>query len=583
MATTINGTLHHQDSASDTSSTSSAEPLDVNADDGWEDAEPDVENLEVKDFYSDETFPTAHAMLNNARKVHSLDFRGVQKSLGLDFYESIKLVNYIRSSAFSGVRLQTDNITSKKQFAEERYLQPSLPDDALLFCLDELEDEDTPLTNGSASGLGENDPRAKIVELEEQLQRLQTQFAEYRTTVQKALDERWDAAPATSTFANTAPNVTECNGGNDASRRAADDEAGYFDSYSFNEIHETMLRDTIRTNAYRDFIYSNKNLFVNKTVLDVGCGTGILSMFCAKAGATNVYAVDNSGIIDKARVVVHANGLQDKITCIRGKIEEVTLPLPPGGKVDIIVSEWMGYCLLYEAMLPSVLWARDRYLAPDGLMIPGYCTINMALVSDPDFVDERVGAWKDVYGFDMDAMTEGIYDEVVIRQQKPETLVSSESSADGKVEVLKILDLYTCVVNDLSFTAPLTLRLSKDIDSLDGFVTWFDCFFLPRDTPFTTALGRRLVTSLKPDKPTDGGVEVVLSTSPRTPQTHWFNGLLLIDRTKGKKQCAELKNGQVIKVEVGFAKGKQSPRALDVSVAWEVEGGEKGRQTWVLK
>ena len=52
---------------------------------------------------------------------------------------------------------------------------------------------------------------------------------------------------------------------------------------------------------------------------------------------------------------------------MRGKIEEVVLPVD---KVDIIVSEWMGYCLLYEAMLDSVLYARDKYLAPDGLSKP---------------------------------------------------------------------------------------------------------------------------------------------------------------------------------------------------------------------
>jgi len=50
--------------------------------------------------------------------------------------------------------------------------------------------------------------------------------------------------------------------------------------------------------------------------------------------------------------------------CVHGKIEEVTLPVK---QVDIIVSEWMGYCLLYEAMLNSVLYARDKYLTPDGL------------------------------------------------------------------------------------------------------------------------------------------------------------------------------------------------------------------------
>lgn len=42
------------------------------------------------------------------------------------------------------------------------------------------------------------------------------------------------------------------------------------------EIHETMLKDAVRTDAYRDFIYSNKGLFKDKVVLDIGCGTGKL-------------------------------------------------------------------------------------------------------------------------------------------------------------------------------------------------------------------------------------------------------------------------------------------------------------------
>ena len=75
-----------------------------------------------------------------------------------------------------------------------------------------------------------------------------------------------------------------------------------------------MLKDAVRTDAYRDFIYDNKQLFKDKVVLDVGCGTGILSMFCAKAGAKMVISVDNSNIIDRARENVYENGLGDVIT-----------------------------------------------------------------------------------------------------------------------------------------------------------------------------------------------------------------------------------------------------------------------------
>lgn len=54
--------------------------------------------------------------------------------------------------------------------------------------------------------------------------------------------------------------------------------------------------------------------------------------------------------------------MKDKITFLKGKIEEVKLPVK---NVDIIVSEWMGYFLLFESMLDSVLFARDRYLTPN--------------------------------------------------------------------------------------------------------------------------------------------------------------------------------------------------------------------------
>ena len=107
----------------------------------------------------------------------------------------------------------------------------------------------------------------------------------------------------------------------------------YFDSYAHHAIHEEMLKDEVRTRTYQRAITENRHLFVDKVVLDVGCGTGILSMFAAQAGAKQVYAVDCSSIIEQARKIVQKNGFEDKITLIRGKIEEIELPVK---KVDII-------------------------------------------------------------------------------------------------------------------------------------------------------------------------------------------------------------------------------------------------------
>lgn len=110
--------------------------------------------------------------------------------------------------------------------------------------------------------------------------------------------------------------------------------------------------------------------------------------FAAKAGAKHVIGVDMSTIIFKAREIVEANGLSDKITLIQGKMEEINLPFP---KVDIIISEWMGYFLLYESMLDTVLYARDTYLEKDtGLIFPDKATIFFAGIEDGDYKEEKI-------------------------------------------------------------------------------------------------------------------------------------------------------------------------------------------------
>lgn len=288
-------------------------------------------------------------------------------------------------------------------------------------------------------------------------------------------------------------------------------------------------------------------------------------MFCAKAGAAKVLAVDKSDIIDKARENVFNNGLSSVVTCLRGAIEEVTLPVD---KVDVIVSEWMGYCLLYEAMLPSVLYARDKYLAPGGLLVPSSATIWIAPVEDQGYVSDHVSYWRDVYGFDMKAMQENIYDEVRIQ-------TVAEGSVCGKPFPFKVLDLRSTRTEDLVFTANWESDLSRPVDSVDGFLIWFDNFFAtsgdePVPEPHTTP---------------EAWVEkkcgnVAFTTGPYGTETHWKQGFLL---AAPQSSPAKLSLPARLSGRVTFSVLEENARALMIDAAWSIAGQEERCQSWKLK
>jgi protein arginine N-methyltransferase 1 len=204
-----------------------------------------------------------------------------------------------------------------------------------------------------------------------------------------------------------------------------------------------MLKDVVRTRAYQRAIEENPNDFKDKIVLDIGCGTGILSMFAARAGAKHVYAIENAEIALFAREIIKRNGFEDKITVIKGKMEEITMPVP---KVDIIISEWMGYFLLYESMLDSVLWARDKYLVKEGKMLPDKIHMYIAAVEDGEFKQKKRSFWDDVYGVDMSCLAPTVMREPLVDTVNSNAIISTAQ---------KILELNLCTMkpSDVEFTA----------------------------------------------------------------------------------------------------------------------------------
>jgi len=132
-----------------------------------------------------------------------------------------------------------------------------------------------------------------------------------------------------------------------------------------------MLEDEERINAFRIALSS---LSDKKVVVDVGAGTGILSMMAMDYGATCVYAIEMSEICHVAISNFQKKTYRRKISMHQCLTEEFTLG---NDKADLIVSEWIGYFLIFENMLPSVLAVRDKCLKEDGDIIPKEASLHI--------------------------------------------------------------------------------------------------------------------------------------------------------------------------------------------------------------
>ncbi|XP_048862518.1 protein arginine N-methyltransferase 8-B isoform X9 [Brienomyrus brachyistius] len=252
----------------------------------------------------------------------------------------------------------------------------------------------------------------------------------------------------------------------------------YFDSYAHFGIHEEMLKDEVRTLTYRNSMYHNKHVFKDKIVLDVGSGTGILSMFAAKAGARHVYGIECSSISEYSEKIIKSNHLDNVITIFKGKVEEVELPVE---KVDIIISEWMGYCLFYESMLNTVIFARDKWLKPGGLIFPDRAALYVVAIEDRQYKDFKIHWWENVYGFDMSCIRNVAIKEPLVDVVDPKQVVTNSC-------LIKEVDIYTVKADDLSFTSAFCLQIQRN-DYVHALVTYFNIEFTKchKKTGFSTA------------------------------------------------------------------------------------------------
>ncbi|XP_039982718.1 protein arginine N-methyltransferase 6 [Xiphias gladius] len=319
----------------------------------------------------------------------------------------------------------------------------------------------------------------------------------------------------------------------------------YFDSYSDVTIHEEMIADHVRTSTYRTAILRNGESLRGKVVLDVGAGTGVLSVFCAQAGARKVFAVEACSIAEQAARIVRHNGLQDRIEVIRGTVETVELP----ESVEVIVSEWMGYALLHESMLNSVLHARDRWLKPGGLILPSKAELYIAPVSDP-VVQDRLRFWgtvKDQYGVDMSCMSD-FARSCIMNSDITVNSVSVEDVLSHPARFAE-LDLYSVTAEELRSVRGQFRCESFGSAAVSAFCVYFT------------------VTFPCPDKPP----ALVLSTSPFKPETHWKQAVLYLDAP------VDVVQDTVVAGEVSLYPSEDSARHICIRVDYTI--GEQKRQS----
>ncbi|XP_061571777.1 histone-arginine methyltransferase CARM1-like [Cololabis saira] len=175
--------------------------------------------------------------------------------------------------------------------------------------------------------------------------------------------------------------------------------------------NQNLLQDHLSTATYQRAFLDNEPDFRDKVVLDVCCGSGILSFFSVQAGASRVYAVESSPMARHAQVLVQSNRLSEQILVLEGDVERVSLP----GPVDVIVSEPMGYLLLNQRLMESFLRAR-RWLKPGGRMFPSSADLHVAPFSDEQLYCEhqaRASFWqqRNFYGVNLSGLHAAAVDE----------------------------------------------------------------------------------------------------------------------------------------------------------------------------
>ncbi len=235
-----------------------------------------------------------------------------------------------------------------------------------------------------------------------------------------------------------------------------------------------MIADEVRMGAYSRSL--QRAIVPGSVVLDIGAGTGILTLLACRYGARRVHAVEPNSAILIAEQAASANGLADRIEFTRGVSGEVTLP----ERADVIVSDLRGVLPLYEQHIPSIIDARRRLLAPGGKLIPTRDSMWCALVDAPEHYDGFISRWaRERFDLNLDPAA------IIVTNRWKKAIVRPEQLLTKPCHWATID--YTCVESP-NVSSEMSLQVDR-AGTAHGFVVWFDAV-LHEDIGFSNAPGQ---------------------------------------------------------------------------------------------
>lgn len=233
--------------------------------------------------------------------------------------------------------------------------------------------------------------------------------------------------------------------------------------YSLSSYGE-MIADGVRIRAYQEALA--RTVSRGAVVLDLGAGTGVMSLLACRLGAGKVYAVEPSDALAVGIELAHANGFADRIEFIQRASLDVSLP----ARADVIVSDLRGVLPLHGRHIQSIVDARSRLLAPGGVLIPQRDTVRALLVSDEPLHERALKVWKDgVGGLDLRAGLR--WASHLMRKED-----FSGSTLVGPPRDAFTLDYRTIEDPDAAGTCAWTMEHPV---VLHGLAAWFDTVLAP--------------------------------------------------------------------------------------------------------